>query len=448
MAKWAERELERDVIRKERESIKSELGAIAAERAARRRRLEQAAQQCAAGLAQHQLERKQRREALARQLDEERSQVRGACAAGRDVARQAPKLEQHEAKLDELRRDKRSRRIWEHPDPLKRSGRGASSKPSREKQSESDDEVRNNIPRELWPVFERYREKFKASDRRSRTEAFEEWAAEHPSLVREALDAAIAELPPEEDEESYYARLESRSDEKRPAAMTRAKKIDFSGPEHWTYYAGDAWVTKDEDEAQRVLAMVVPTSPRASLTTRHGFGTYVQRDGWYLRASAPVAMRRTKKPAAKKDKPSMSYEQWTYAVREHATDRSMHYGSGLYDAWLAGADPKAFAKSLPFAPGLAPKREPVVTPESNRAVLARNDEARTQALERAYVHAQQHADGLRTLPGWAVGTVEFHPHTMLAAPYYNRPHFTVTRPDGRMESRIIEPGGTLIVHKL
>ena len=67
-----------------------------------------------------------------------------------------------------------------------------------ERHRESDDEVRGNISHELWPVFDKYRARFKDSPRKSRTEAFTEWASEHPALVNEVLladvDRAVAEL--------------------------------------------------------------------------------------------------------------------------------------------------------------------------------------------------------------------------------------------------------------
>lgn len=49
--------------------------------------------------------------------------------------------------------------------------------------AESDDEVRRNIPAELEPVFDRVRRQIKGSARRSRTEAFLEWAEANPDEV-------------------------------------------------------------------------------------------------------------------------------------------------------------------------------------------------------------------------------------------------------------------------
>jgi len=52
-----------------------------------------------------------------------------------------------------------------------------------ERRSESDDAVRKNLPPELLPVFDKVRRSIKAGHRRTRTEAFLEWAEEHPAEV-------------------------------------------------------------------------------------------------------------------------------------------------------------------------------------------------------------------------------------------------------------------------
>lgn len=60
-----------------------------------------------------------------------------------------------------------------------------------EQRAESDDEVAGNIPAELEPVWRKRAHKFKGSDRRSRTEAFLEWAAQHAADVRLILDEEL-----------------------------------------------------------------------------------------------------------------------------------------------------------------------------------------------------------------------------------------------------------------
>jgi hypothetical protein len=60
------------------------------------------------------------------------------------------------------------------------------------RRAESDDEVRSNLPPELLPSFERMKRAIKASPRMSRTEAFLQWAHDHPSEVF-ADDEALLE---------------------------------------------------------------------------------------------------------------------------------------------------------------------------------------------------------------------------------------------------------------
>lgn len=67
-----------------------------------------------------------------------------------------------------------------------------------ERRSESDDEVRANIPAELRPTFEKVKRQIKGTARKSRTEAFLEWVEEHPAeeyaAIDDATDRAIAEM--------------------------------------------------------------------------------------------------------------------------------------------------------------------------------------------------------------------------------------------------------------
>ena len=81
-----------------------------------------------------------------------------------------------------------------------------------ERQAESDDEVRSNIPPELVALFERVKRGIKASPRMSRTEAFLHYAEENPDDVlvatEDKTDALIREL------EAQYS--EARRSLRRP----------------------------------------------------------------------------------------------------------------------------------------------------------------------------------------------------------------------------------------
>lgn len=65
-----------------------------------------------------------------------------------------------------------------------------------ERASESDDEVRQNIPADLIPLFERVRRQIKGSARKTRTEAFLEYVESHPreqyAAVEDEVDRMIA----------------------------------------------------------------------------------------------------------------------------------------------------------------------------------------------------------------------------------------------------------------
>lgn len=57
-----------------------------------------------------------------------------------------------------------------------------------ERRSESDDEVRSNIPADYVPLFERVKRTIKGSSRESRTEAFMRYAEQHPNEILGAIE--------------------------------------------------------------------------------------------------------------------------------------------------------------------------------------------------------------------------------------------------------------------
>jgi len=110
-----------------------------------------------------------------------RERLRTTCGLRKERARlegeeviQARRREiQEERHLDKLQR---SRPKAAHPLGRMRSAR-------RERDSESDDEVRRNLSPDLANVFNKVRRHIKGSERRSRTEAFLEWAEENPDEI-------------------------------------------------------------------------------------------------------------------------------------------------------------------------------------------------------------------------------------------------------------------------
>ena len=69
---------------------------------------------------------------------------------------------------------------------------------TREKRSESDDEVRANLPSDLLSLFERVKRGIKGTPRKSRTEAFLEYVEEHPDEsyagIEDKTDALVRQL--------------------------------------------------------------------------------------------------------------------------------------------------------------------------------------------------------------------------------------------------------------
>jgi hypothetical protein len=88
-------------------------------------------------------------------------------------------------------------------------GRKASRSSSKERREESADEVAHNLPPELVPVFRRVERSIHGGPRRSRTEAFLEWAEANPDdvhgIMYEQADRDVARLVAEH--EACGARL-------------------------------------------------------------------------------------------------------------------------------------------------------------------------------------------------------------------------------------------------
>jgi len=110
-----------------------------------------------------------------------RERLRTTCGLRKERARlegeeviQARRREiQEERYLDKLQR---SRPKSAQPLGRKRNAR-------REREAESDDEVRRNLSPDLASVFNKVRRQIKGSERRSRTEAFLQWAEENPDEI-------------------------------------------------------------------------------------------------------------------------------------------------------------------------------------------------------------------------------------------------------------------------
>lgn len=90
---------------------------------------------------------------------------------------------------------------------------------AKERKAESDDAVRRNLEPALVAVFNKVRKQIKAGPRRSRTEAFLEWAAENPGevlrLQSDAAELDVARLVRAEKE--HAKAMKSRTRYKKPA---------------------------------------------------------------------------------------------------------------------------------------------------------------------------------------------------------------------------------------
>ena len=80
-----------------------------------------------------------------------------------------------------------------------------------ERRSESDDEVRSNIPLDHLALFERVKRAIKGTSRESRTEVFLRYAEEHPDEILAAIDDDSHRIVRELEEQRAKAERELRS---------------------------------------------------------------------------------------------------------------------------------------------------------------------------------------------------------------------------------------------
>lgn len=132
--------------------------------------------------------REARREAIDRirfQCRRARERLRDVCGARRERARREGteavyarvRAIYEEQALDKLHRTT-GRRGSKSIKPIGRVRNAA-----REREAESDDEVRRDIPPELVGVFNKVKRNIKGSGHRTRSEAFLEWAEENPAEI-------------------------------------------------------------------------------------------------------------------------------------------------------------------------------------------------------------------------------------------------------------------------
>ena len=210
--KWLERELAKDHKRKAREKLSELRRDLRAARDQRRAAMKAAAERCRSEkLAARERARALRIRGLAELREAtrlEREAARAACVVGKREARGKEGIERRRAELDaerkfqvEMRRIDRGHK--------QRSGEHRHATYI-ERRSESDDLVRQNIPKDLIPLFERVKRGIKGSPRKSRTEEFLEWAEQHPSEVIEMMDSKTDALVKQLEERERTALRKTR----------------------------------------------------------------------------------------------------------------------------------------------------------------------------------------------------------------------------------------------
>lgn len=204
------KDIERDLRKKQRETIDRLRSEWKAARLNKKTALAAVRAQCQADRASVRAKAAELRSQLRAEYKDRasrlRSEARASCASGAqavkdDVAKKADAVKAERAAQKEQRAIERLARA---------SKKKAPRTSARERRSESDDEVRQNISPELVPLFERVKRQIKGSARMTRTEAFLHYVEEHPgeamAAIEEKTEAVIREL----------ARKEAR----RPLART------------------------------------------------------------------------------------------------------------------------------------------------------------------------------------------------------------------------------------
>lgn len=183
-----------------RERLRELRGAIKSAKAERKAALGQARDRCRAERLAARDRARALRVLLLEQMREavrgERAGARQACAARLgaarelrgEVARRREKLAAERAYQKQIRQLERQNLERKRAERAPRRG---------EQQSESDDEVRGNIPPELLSLFERIKRGIKGGPRMTRTEAFLHYAEEHlRAVARGRRRPAARTLPP------------------------------------------------------------------------------------------------------------------------------------------------------------------------------------------------------------------------------------------------------------
>lgn len=182
------RKLQKELADHLREKDRAQLGLLRAKiksaRVERRHMVHIARTSCRTALVSLRERQAIERQELTAEHQAERAIGRTVCATGKTGAKSKGLELEGVAK-----RTLKEERIYQ------RQIRNAGKKPperssARERSQEDDDAVRRNLPEELVPVFDKHRKAFKSTPKKSRTEAFLEWAEENPDEILLVQQAA------------------------------------------------------------------------------------------------------------------------------------------------------------------------------------------------------------------------------------------------------------------
>lgn len=183
--------------RKDREKLVALRAKIPELKRARREAMRGAVDLCRTERIAHRARAKQRAEELraaARQAvrlarEEEKQAARSSCHARKQAIRESHTSDT--AKARQMLKEERQlqRELKRIEGRMRKRERETQRNTAKERAQESDDDVRQNIPGDLLPLFERVKKSIKGSTRMSRTETFLQYAEENP---HEVVDAQVA----------------------------------------------------------------------------------------------------------------------------------------------------------------------------------------------------------------------------------------------------------------
>lgn len=211
-------EMERDLRKRAMQRLAALRSELKTARAQKRARLKQVGCECRHARKRISARAKAARARLNASIARTREQAKNLCTASKGQARHETlqKIESAMTALDTERATQRQLAAWTRPTTSTKQ-----SKARAESRSESDDEVRNNLEEPgLLIVWDAVKHKIKGRGRTSRTEAFAEWVAEHPSEVYEIQEAdAHRQILALEREERLLSKALKRTRYREPAGL-------------------------------------------------------------------------------------------------------------------------------------------------------------------------------------------------------------------------------------